>query len=86
MAAHDALLGRFGLPTRVPADIRTADVLAALRYDKKRLADGARMPLVAEVGRLWRVDDTYAIPVSDAVVAQAIEAAREDGATRAVSQ
>ncbi|MCB9537624.1 MAG: NTP transferase domain-containing protein [Myxococcales bacterium] len=82
VAAHDALIARFGLPTTVPDDVATRDVLAALRYDKKRLADGARMPLVADVGRLWQVADTFAIPVDDSVVAEAVALCRAPAAAR----
>ncbi len=72
---HRRLLSRFGLPTEVPEDVRAADVVAALRYNKRYLVEGTRMALLADVGRLWSVSGEYAIPVSDGVVACAV---RED--------
>jgi 3-dehydroquinate synthase len=71
---HDRVLERYDLPRRVPASMRAADVIAAMRYDKKTLAEGVRMPLLAGVGALWRVDGDYAIPVPEPVLAEALAA------------
>jgi 3-dehydroquinate synthase len=76
--AHRTLLGRYGLPTRMPAGISAADVVAAVRYGKRYLTEGTRMALLAGVGKLWRVDGEHAIPVSDRVLAEAVERAREE--------
>ncbi len=73
---HRHVLGAYGLPCEVPAEMRTSDILAAVRYDKKTLAEGMRMPLLSGVGRLWSVDHEYAIPVANAVLARALEASR----------
>jgi 3-dehydroquinate synthase len=82
VAAHRELLERYGLPTRMPDAIATADVVAAVRYGKRYLTEGTRMALLAGVGTLWRVDGEYAIPVSDRVLAEAVERAREEESWR----
>lgn len=74
---HVELCRHFGLPTEVPRNISTEDLLDSLRYNKKYLTEGTRMALLAEVGRLWNVEGDYAIPVSDHVLAEAIELSKE---------
>ena len=74
---HIQLAKKFGLPTMVPAGIRVGDVLDSLRYNKRYLTEGTRMALLADVGSLWNVDDDFAIPVSDQVLAEAVELSRE---------
>lgn len=74
VAIHERLLDRYELPRRIPCELRVPDLLAAMRYDKKTLTEGARMPLLTEVGRLWQVDGDFAIPVAESVLAQALEA------------
>lgn len=76
-AVHERLLQKYHLPTRVPASIRVSDVLDALRYSKRYLTEGTRMALLREVGKLWSVDDDFAIPVSCEVLAEAITNLRE---------
>jgi hypothetical protein len=76
--AHGALLAKFGLPTRMPAGIAAADVVEAVRYGKRYLTEGTRMALLSGVGRLWRVDGETAIPVSDKLLAEAVELAKEE--------
>ena len=73
---HEDMIAKYGLPTRVPADIRTDDILEALKFNKKYLVEGTRMALVSDVGQLWSVDGDYAIPVPDKVLVEAIEATR----------
>ena len=77
---HRRLLARHGLPTSVPSGLSTADVLAAMRYNKRYLVEGTRMALVDRVGGLWSVDGEFAIPVSEVVLERAIEQARGGGA------
>jgi len=71
---HDRLLDRYDLPRAVPSSMSTAEVIAAMRYDKKTLAEGVRMPLLSDVGTLWRIDGDYAIPVPEQVLAEALAA------------
>lgn len=73
---HRRLLARFGLPTFVPGNIRGADVLAAMRYNKRYLVEGNRMALLSGLGQLWSVGGEHAIPVSDAVLLRALEESR----------
>ncbi len=74
---HETLIKKFQLPTTIPANIHSADIIDALRYSKKHLTEGTRMALLAGPGVLWQVDDDYAIPVSDQVLTEAIAASRE---------
>lgn len=73
---HRRVIARFGLPTQVPASIATSDIMAAMRFNKTFLREGTRMALVSGPGQLWSVDGEFAIPVPDAVLAQAIDASR----------
>ncbi len=75
---HERMLRRLGLPVCMPRSIRAEDVLLALKYNKKFLTEGTRMALLSEVGKLWSVDNEHAIPVSDHVIAEAVEAAKEE--------
>jgi 3-dehydroquinate synthase len=74
---HVLLCRHFGLPTSIPAGIGTDDVLESLRYNKKYLTEGTRMALLCDVGQLWSVEGDFAIPVSDAVLAEAVEQSKE---------
>ena len=76
VALHERLISAYGLPTRVPDGIRTPDILAGLRYNKRYLTEGTRMALVSAPGQLWSVDGEHAIPVTDGVLADAIEQTR----------
>jgi 3-dehydroquinate synthase len=74
---HDALMKKYGLPNRVPASIRASDVLDTLRYSKRYLTEGTRMALLKKPGQLWSVDADFAIPISETVLAEAIEMCKE---------
>jgi 3-dehydroquinate synthase len=74
---HVELCRHFGLPTEVPRNISTEDLLESLRYNKKYLTEGTRMALLADVGQLWNVEGDYAIPVSDHVLSEAVELSKE---------
>jgi 3-dehydroquinate synthetase len=77
VSLHHTLLEKYKLPSRVPETIRISDVLDALRYSKKYLTEGTRMALLSDIGKLWSVDDDYAIPVSCGVLAEAIALTQE---------
>lgn len=79
LAVTERLIAKYRLPSRIPAGIRPADVLEAMRYNKRYLVEGTRMALLSAPGKLWSVDGEYAIPVSDAVLERALRecAARE---------
>ncbi len=72
VSLHDSLISKFKLPTKIPAGIRPEDILASVRYSKRFLTEGTRMALLSEPGKLWCVDDEYAIPVSDQVITEAV--------------
>ncbi|MFU8802497.1 MAG: 3-dehydroquinate synthase, partial [Bradymonadaceae bacterium] len=75
---HRGILEKFDLPTSIPSYIQPADILAAMRYDKRYLTEGTRMALVDAPGHLWKIDDDYAIPVSEAVTKEAILASYDE--------
>lgn len=74
---HEELMERYMLPTKVPEGIRVSSLMEALKYNKKYLIEGTRMALLGDVGQLWNVDGDYAIPVSDTVLVEAIQACME---------
>ncbi len=74
---HENLLRKYSLPTSVPADMRAADILEALKYNKYYRTEGIRMALPKTMGHLWSVDGRYSIPVSTSVLTAALEARKE---------
>jgi 3-dehydroquinate synthase len=82
---HLDVIRRWGLPTQVPADVRTADILKALTYNKTWRTEGTRMALVDGPGRLWRVSGAYAIPVSETLIATAVDQTRGETHERSTS-
>jgi hypothetical protein len=70
----------------MPEGIAAADVVEAVRYGKRYLTEGTRMALLASVGKLWRVDGEYAIPVSDKLLAEAVELAKEERSWKSEQQ
>ena len=69
---HRQVIEKYELPTEIPANLDVDDIMAALRYNKRYLAEGTRMALIDEPGRIWQVNDDYAIPVPDEVLREAI--------------
>jgi 3-dehydroquinate synthase len=74
---HEKVLARYGLPLRVPANIRVPDIIDAMRYDKRTHIEGVRMALLTDVGKLWQVDGDYVIPVPESVLVEALRATAE---------
>jgi 3-dehydroquinate synthetase len=74
---HREVLAKLGLPTELPRRFDVDAILETMRFNKKYLVEGTRMALVERPGELWKVDDEYAIPVDDTVIARAIEATYE---------
>ncbi|TDP75289.1 NTP transferase domain-containing protein [Bradymonas sediminis] len=70
---HERLIKQYKLPTRIPASIDIDDIMSMMRYNKRYLTEGTRMALVDGPGSLWSVDGDYVIPVSDAVLREAIK-------------
>ena len=52
----DALIDAAGLP-RPPADVPAADLLAAMRHDKKVQSGRVRLVLLREIGDAFLADD-----------------------------
>lgn len=76
ITAHETILRRFDLPTQLPRDLPTVDILEALRRNKRYLVGETRMALLAEVGRLWSLAGETAIPVPEATLVEALQATR----------
>ncbi len=74
---HETLLRKFGLPVKVPKEISCADMLKTLRYNKRYLTEGTRMPLLSQAGQMWHVKGDYAIPVPTEVLIEAFEQSKE---------
>lgn len=74
---HEEICRRYDLPVHVPQNIATQDIIDSLRYNKRYLVEGTRMALLSGLGELWSVDGDFAIPVSDRVLAEAIDLSRE---------
>jgi 3-dehydroquinate synthase len=73
---HRALITRYGLPTRIPAEISPHDLIEAMRWDKRRLRSDIRMALLAAPGRLWTRHGSTAIPIETSTLACALEPMR----------
>lgn len=69
---HDLLVG-LRLPVTVPGDIDTADMLEAMRLDKKNRAGRRRLVLLEKPGRAT-IDEAS----TDDIIRQAIELSRQD--------
>ncbi len=74
---HEELLTKYGLPTKVPGYINSADMLKTLKYNKRYLTEGTRMALLSDVGTLWSVNNDYAIPVPQEVLVEAFNRTKE---------
>lgn len=73
---HLDLIRRWGLPSQVPPSVRTADILKALTFNKTWRTEGTRMALVDAPGQLWQVSGAFGIPVSESLIATAIDQTR----------
>lgn len=69
---HEQVLEHFGLPTKIPSRIEPDAIVEMMRYNKRYLVEGTRFALVADIGRLHRVEDDYAIPVPHQLLREAL--------------
>ena len=69
-------LRRFGLPTVVPPEFATAEILAFTRLDKKARAGAVEYSLLERIGSVSPGAGSYGIRAEDAMVSAAIEASR----------
>lgn len=70
--AIEEILHAAGLPTTVPKQIDTDDLLAGTRLDKKARGGGVRYALPRRIGEMEPGDGSWAIEVPDAVVMAAL--------------
>jgi len=67
-----ALCRKYELPVQIPADQSADRIMAKLPYNKTWTKEGTVMCLLEGVGRLFNVDQQYLLPVSDAVIREAV--------------
>jgi 3-dehydroquinate synthase len=63
-----------GLPVRVPTEMRAADIIAAMRADKKVRGGRHELALPAEPGRMAGADSGWVIPVPEEEILTALTA------------
>ena len=73
-AAIRHVLASAGLPTRRPTEFPVADIIRATRSDKKSRAGRVEYALPARVGQMAAGDGGWAVPVSDEIVTQVLNA------------
>ncbi|MEK7560781.1 MAG: iron-containing alcohol dehydrogenase [Patescibacteria group bacterium] len=67
------LLEKFGLPSRVPTNIRADDIIRTLRYNKKYHGGEARFVLLKKIGAIWHDKQFYTVACDDNLLNRAIE-------------
>ncbi len=70
---HEELIGKYGLPTRIPAGITVDGLMEALRYNKRYTVEGTQMILLADLGKPWTVNGRHVIPVTNGILREALE-------------
>lgn len=70
--AHSAILEKFCLPTVIDAQIKTADIIAAMRYCKRYLYGDVQFVLLEKIGKLWNYNNDYSIPCDNNILIKAI--------------
>lgn len=66
----------FALPVRVPAPFDTDAIIALTHGDKKARGGTAEYALPMRIGAMFDADGRYSVPISEALVADAIAASR----------
>ena len=77
-----ALCRKYELPVQIPADQSVDRIMAKLPYNKTWTQEGTVMCLLEGVGRLFNVDQQYLLPVSDAVIREAVVETMAPAGTR----
>ena len=75
-AAVVTYMNRFGITADGLKEFAVADILEAMKSDKKARAGKAYFVLLESIGAVYKKDGQYAHAVEDAVVARALEALR----------
>jgi 3-dehydroquinate synthase len=68
-----AALQRFGLPVGIPPRLPRAELLEAMRRDKKNRDDTIRMALPRALGAMHRQGDDWTVPVESQVILAAMD-------------
>lgn len=74
--AAATLVGRLGLPTRLPPDIASPKLLEAMRYDNKRRGESIEFILLEGIGRPHYSPSGYTQVVPDSLILETLEECR----------
>ena len=66
------LLERYGLPLELPDGAAVADLLGAMRLDKKTRDGAVRFALPAAVGRMHTDEGRWTVAVAERIVAEVL--------------
>ena len=66
------LCKKYELPTVVPADQSVDRIMEKLPFNKTWTQEGTVMALLEDIGRLFNVDQSYLLPVSESVIREAV--------------
>jgi 3-dehydroquinate synthetase len=67
------LLKKLGMPATIPADITKETVMDLIKRDKKAVDKWPKFVLVNELGRVYQVDDQWAVDVPPALVEKVLQ-------------
>lgn len=70
---QEALLRKFGLPTKIPKDIPIDDIVGATVLDKKARQGVARYAIPERIGKMWEFEGKYAGIVDNETVLKALK-------------
>ena len=73
---QEGVLKLYGLPTKIPEELKTEDLIAATGIDKKALGGRARYCLPSRIGEMHKFNGRYVTEVNPDLVKDAIERCR----------
>lgn len=71
---HVSVLQKYKLPTTIPHTVSVSKLLDSMRYNKKCRSTESRMALLSDIGVLGQCDGKYAVPVSNELLSDALQA------------
>lgn len=70
--AHYRVMQKFGLPVSIDRQIRTDDIINAMRYCKRYLYGDVQFVLLDKLGSLWNYNGDYSIPCDNNIITKAL--------------
>lgn len=67
-----ALLSEAGLPTEVPENMNTEDIIETMKLDKKSRGGSIEMALPSAIGKMLRSENGYGIRIDEALIHQVL--------------